>query len=291
MTSTYRLVGSNGTVIEFDNISYMITQDTISGLSGYPVEYASVAPPGFIGEIVNSATMLPREISLSCVVLGSGRQELEARRLKLISALSPLNGSCQFIWHQENGSDYCINVMPSEGCPDFEIGTDHTDISWECTLTFTAHDPTWRGLNSSGTQFFGKVKSFSLPFSYPFSVGIEVNDTTITNTGSAPAPVVIELNGALYQPIVLQNVTTNQTITVKKNILEGERLVIDTSDDNLSVTHYDTDNVATDALHYCSIGSDFWQLQPGANEIHHIAAQAGDTATGFITYYNRWMGV
>lgn len=288
MNETYRIIGSNGDVIEFDDVIYSVSRDTVEGLAGYPVEYDTTAPPGYTGEVVNSTALLPRTITLSAVVWGNGRTELETNRARLISALNPLLGSCVFVWKQNGGAEYLLDAVPDEGSPSFATGTAPDARSWEFTLTLVAHNPTWRAATPTEVDIMSRG-GFRLPFTIPFTLGEQQPEFYIDNNGTAPTPVRIELHGGITAPIVFTNETTGEKITVRKNVLEGERLIIDTSDDNLSVTHIDAEGTETNALHYCSIGSVFWQLVPGTNLIKSEISHFGAEYSGTLTYTQRWV--
>jgi len=289
---TYYLRSSNwDDIIAFDDLSYTITQDNLSGLAGYPVEYDTTSPPGYIGSVVNSTTFLPREINLHVIVWGNGREELEQRRQRLINAVNPVaDQQARFVWYQESKAAYYLDVVPAEGSPNFEVGTNNDAHSWECDLTLIAHDPTWHSYEEREEHIIGDRKGFKLPLKFPFTLGINSPYSYPVNVGNIPASVNIVITGAIYQPIVLENKTTNQKITIRKDVLEGETLTIDTSDDNLSVIHKTSAGVETNALHYCSVGSEFWKLNPGDNEIYYEAASLGAAAKGILYYRPRWTG-
>lgn len=288
---TYTLIGSNQDRIDFNNVDFMILVDGLSGFAGYPVDYEVTSPPGYVGEVINSATVNRRDISLSVVVLGSGRERLEANRLRLINALNPLNGTCKLIWHAEDNNDYYLTLTPDAGCPDFSIGTSHDATKWPCTLRMIAHNPCWQSEYNTSIEIIGDKNRFVLPFDpgrYP--IADDEAYTDIYNRGTMPTPVVISLSGALGSPIVLTNDTTGETITVRQDIGGDEILIIDTSDDNLGVTLVDKNTgVRTDALHRCAIGSKFWQLAPGNNRITYSVGSKGPDPRGMLSYRPRWL--
>ena len=287
--STYAIEGSNGLTIDFNDTDYSVLKDELSGFAGYPVEYDTTAPPGHVGEVVNTATILPREIHLHVVIYGDGRAELERKRKLLVEALNPLNGASKLIWTQEDGTSTYLEVMPSDGYPAFDTGTYHNERAWECDIELIAHDPAWQSSEETEVPIIGIRGLFELPFTMDFQIGEVSPYKTIRNEGNVVCPVVIEATGALYEPIVLQNVTTNQTITIRRDILEGESIVIDTSDENLSVIHTDVHGTRTNALHYCSVGSEFWSLEPGDNVIYYHSELEGGATYGTITFRPRWL--
>lgn len=287
---SYRLESPNGDVIEFDQVSYTILRDNLSGFAAYPVDYEITEPPGFIGAVVNSAVINTRTISLDVLVMGAGRAALEDNRLRLINALNPLNGRCRFVWTAEDQQEYYLDVTPADGSPDFSVGTAHEATMWQCSIDLIAHNPCWMSMDEVEIEIIGERGRFILPFDpVKYRIGDDESKTTITNPGTVDSPVVITLTGALYSPIVLTNTTVNQTMTVRQDIEYDETLVIDTSDDNLSVTLIDGSGERTDALHRCAIGSKFWQLRPGDNIIEYSVGSKGDSPRGVLAYRPRWL--
>lgn len=286
---SYYLIGTNSDHIDFDNKTYMILKDGLSGFAGYPVEYNTTSPPDYIGEVVNHANITPREISLHVVVFGNGRKELEKNRLRLINALNPLAGHAQFCWVAEDGEEYFLDVSPSDGTPDFSNGTRHDAQFWECTLNLIAHDPCWKLNYEELINIIGERNRFILPFDpKKYYISDDETRTVIDNIGNVESPVFILLAGALGSPIVLTNTTTNESITIRYDLQANESLMIDTSDDNLSVT-LRKGSETIDALHYCTVGSQFWKLAVGENVIEYSVGSRGSSPRGYLTFRPRWI--
>lgn len=286
--ATYRIIGSNGDTIVFDNTSYSVMLDELQGLSGYTGEYDTTAPPGFIGEIVNSTVIRPRALVLHVTMWGNGRGALELLRDRLINALNPLLGISKLVWTREDGKTYVLHILPNAS-PEFTTGTDPDAKSWDCILSLISHDPCWYADTPEVITIVGISGGFALPFDFPFDIGSLSTTKEITNDGSAPCPVLIELYGQLTMPIVIENLTTGESITVRKTINAGEKLTIDTSDENLHVTFTDANGNSSNALNYCTVGSVFWQLKIGLNRIRYNVTEEGATASGTITITKRWL--
>lgn len=286
---TYYLEGANGDTVYFDGVNYTILQNMISGLSGYPVVYDQITPPGMIGSIMGSVSAVPKIISLQVAVLGNGRTELERKRLKLITTLNPILGESRFYWEQESGETHYLRVWPVEGSPAWDIGTDPNAQIWIAELHLACLDPCWYASSSVTVDVVGTSEGFSLPFQLPFTLGRLTTTTTIKNPGTAPCPVLINLTGKLVAPIELTNETTGETIIIRKSLHSGESLVIDTADENLHVTFTDADGNESNALHYCTVGSAFWSLPPGDTTFTYRVTEEGPDATGTLTYTPRWM--
>lgn len=291
MNAIYAIIGSNGSTVEFDNQAYSISQMMISGFAGYPVSYDTSSPPGHTGEVLNSVSIVPRKISCSVRIWGDNRAQLEALREHLINALNPILGKSQFCWRREDGRVFVLDVVPEPDSPTFTKGTDNQPKYWDCTLTLVAHNPAWRTAEPEVVPIVGIGGGFTLPFTLPFTLGTKNTTVTINNTGTIDTPVLIQLRGRLDAPITIQNQTTGEIITIREDLGSNEILEIDTSDDNLHVTHTTAEGVTTDALHFCSVTSKFWHLQPGQNVITYNADDESDLASGTLTYYQRWAAI
>lgn len=287
MNDTYTLVGSDGSVIVFDDIDYAILRDSLKGLSGYPAEYDVSYSAGHIGALVSSTHLIERTITLHVMIFGNGRADLESKRLRLIKAVNPLCGPARLYWSRESGDRYYIKVRPAEGSPRFTKGTGHRASRWDADLELICHDPSWYSAESHDHEFIRLTSGFSLPFTLPFTLGNLSPEFMIDNTGSAPVPVYIELHGRLTAPIRLTNETTGETIVIRISLAEGETLEISTDKDDLYVRFIDAEGVAYNALYYCSVGSRFWQLALGPNRISTMITRIYDSASGKIRWRNR----
>lgn len=292
MNETYYLEGSNGDLIEFDDENYAILRESITGLSGMPVEYDVSHSPGFIGGSVQSVSVLEREVSLQVAVMGAGREAIEELRARLIAALNPLHGDSKFHWRRANGDDYYLRVRPDSSYPAFTTGTDSSPKHWDCDLTLICHDPCWYSNEEIQREFVKPDDGFKLPVQFPFTLGNRVPTREVINNGTLPTPMHIEFHGQIRAPITLTNTTSGKSMTIRRDIAEGETLTINTSQDDIFVTvTNDETGETTNALYYCTIGSQFWQLEPGLNVIEELFAQVYDSASGILTYRERYIGI
>lgn len=91
---------------------------------------------------------------------------------------------------------------------------------------------------------------------------------TVENTGTVDTPPVIVVYGPSVNPVI-ENVTTGKTTDLGNGggltILEDERVEIDVA--NLTITHFDVDDVETDASGYMTSVSEWIYLDPGENDL------------------------
>lgn len=289
---TYELIGTNGDHIYFDNThNYMLLRDGLSGLAGVPFETDMISSPGQIGSLVASMAIEPREFSFRCVVLGNGRKELESKRQRLVRALNPLGGNnCVFIWNRADGSRCLLNCIPDSGTPEFRAGTAPNAKEWSCYVDMIAPDPCWYLDTESTYPLRGFTGGWSLPLKLPINFGGVGTTVSINNIGDTPTPCTIELRGKLVDPVIT-NASTGDEIVVRRTIEDGETLLINTGFGKKSVTHIDVDGVARNAMHYVTIGSRFFLLEPGNVKLRYTASEEGKNAIGYVRYTPRWLGL
>ena len=127
-------------------------------------------------------------------------------------------------------------------------------------------------------------------FSFPLSFGTVGQTLDIENYGDLESPVFIRMIGPLKNP-VLENVTTGQRISITREILEGESLEINTAFGKKSVTIIDSNNNRSNAFHYVSPDSEFWQIVPGLNTVSYAATEESSSSAVTISFYHRYAGV
>ena len=286
-TNVYELIGSNGDTIIFDNVHYAVLRDNLEGFSGYPIEMNYISPPGHIGDKQTNLRFTRRVLSLSIATIGNSMVNLDALRDRLIRALNPANGESKFIWHKTDETSVFINVVPDSGYPAFG-GVDPDNWIREADLDLVAQDPCWYALEEL-VQYplRGFTGGFSLPFSLPVSFGTVGGSLTITNPGDVPSGCTITVHGRMVTPVIT-NETTGETITIKQTVDTGEILTITTYDGNRTVTLTNAFGVVTNAMHYVTIGSSYWQIHPGGNVMSITAAEADTDAVAYVSYIPRY---
>lgn len=287
MTATYELIGSNCDRIAFDGVEFGVSRDNLEGMSGYPIDVDYQHLPGQVGSYHDSIDIIERVITMRIAVFGLGRVALEGKRKRLIRALNPLNGKSTLIWHKANGESVYIQVYPDKDSPNFGQGTAPEATIWEGDLDLVAEDPCWYRLQDTVLYpLRGYEGGFSVPFSLPLSFGTISTSVTIDNPGDIPSGCTIQIHGMMVNPVI-SNLTTGESISIKRTIATGEILTITTGDDAQSAALTSADGTVTNALHYVSIESDFWHIWPGTNTLQILAADADAAAVAYVSYIPR----
>lgn len=109
---------------------------------------------------------------------------------------------------------------------------------------------------------------------------------TVTNTGNAYAPVVLQITGPLTGPATILNQTNNESITIIQSLSAGQILEIDTRD---HVVTLDGDSVGKRSM--VDVLADWTLLAPGDNSFSFV--DDGDTtsdASLAVYYRSAWLG-
>jgi hypothetical protein len=164
-----------------------------------------------------------------------------------------------------------------------------TQITFEAfDPLYTDEDPTELTVSSgAGTFTFPLNITDEFEFNYLNSDGV-----VIENAGDVETPVIITVDGPITAPLVIENLTTEQQITVALDLLDAERLTITTGVSDLDVTKTDLDTgEVINAFSYLDIGgTDFFQLARGPNSIR-VTADGSSVAAAQLSYKNRYVGL
>jgi hypothetical protein len=112
----------------------------------------------------------------------------------------------------------------------------------------------------------------------------------VENTGGDGAPILITITGFVDTPTVW-NQTTGEFITLNTSIAAGERVEINTDDNNLTIDLIDADGIRTDIFYRMSIDSTLFKLAAGENVIEYTAIDQDDFSTVTFTYSELFAGI
>lgn len=122
--------------------------------------------------------------------------------------------------------------------------------------------------------------TFDLVFDLIFGGGGSFGSATLTNSGTATAPVVIRINGPVTNPTV-RNVTTGQSLTLTATLASGDYIDVDTAARTVLL------NGTADRYSYLTTPQ-WWGIQPGANEIRYFA-DVTTASTATVTFRSAWV--
>ena len=150
--------------------------------------------------------------------------------------------------------------------------------------------PFWLDTFIEGEEFSYLMGGISFRLKIPTTFSYRGKRKTVINSGDVDAPVSIEFYGPGTNPVIY-NETTDEFVKVKKELVEGEILKIDTSFGKKRVEIERTDNTKENAFGYIDLDSVFWQLIPGENILSYESNNDSEKTRVKITYKNRYVGV
>lgn len=212
-----------------------------------------------------------REIGLDFLIVANAEAretygDVSRMREHVASILNPKLGPGVLTY--ENERIVRLITCVADSVPQFNDGGDRTEMIQNGSVNFIAPDPYWKSTKIEEEPAFKPL--FQFPFSGPFQMGLQQDKRIINNDGNAPTPIFIEFHGPATNPKIINN-TTGEFIHVKQNLLEGERMIIDTSADNKTVCFVSEDGTSRNVFHWITLDSTLFNLQIGENEIEYTA--------------------
>lgn len=224
---------------------------------------------------------------LEFIIEAKDYKELSRLRKYANSVFNPkINGVFKITIDDE---DYQLNAIP-EHLPMFAIGSDDAVGKKQTTsVDFMCPNPYWQSESVTGEPAF--EPRFHFPFkNKPFIMGIQRDRRIIDNDGDAPTPLQVEFFGPAENPKII-NRTTGEYIKVNQTLEEDEKMMIDTTDGIKSVFFVDEEENERDVFNWIDLGSTFFDLVVGENDIEYTADSDIQGATVDITYKKYYVGV
>jgi hypothetical protein len=262
---------------------------SIGGFGGSPVILQTMKAPFQDGQTLVDQLLDSRDISLTLTIFGADKQDVYEKRRKLSRLFNPKLGEGTLTWQRED-ANYSIKVVPDVSSPEFPGGDGVGTTYQKVLLYLKAPDPALFDPNEEHWTLASFVGGITFPFSFPVSFGTVGQTLTIENKGDINTPVFISFKGPLRNP-VLENKTTGKKISITRELFAGETLEVNTAFGQKSVQIVNADGTRSNAFHYVSPDSEFWNLIPGDNEVSYAATEeSGDSAVNLF-FYHRYVGV
>ncbi|MBH0166281.1 phage tail family protein [Fictibacillus sp. 7GRE50] len=273
---------SRGDSIEFYLSPFFI--NSLTGIGEVTTDLQSQKSPFQDGDTYIDTLLQPRFINLEGEILESSVSENKDRRRELTRICNPKLGLGKITFEMD-GEVKEINGTLDGGVFFPERGENHYQnfmITWKCP------NPYWKSLNITEEPTFEPL--FQFPFEGTFEMGMQRDKRIIINDGDAPAPVLIEFYGPAVSPIITNN-TTGEYIKVNKTLAEDEFMRVDTTPGNKSVEFVAPDGTVKNVFNWIDLGSTFFQLSIGENEIEYSADSDIQGAIVNISYNKLYIGI
>lgn len=270
-----------------------------AGTAELPVAHQTVRAPYQDGVTRLDTNATERTVTFDIMIIADSLESLQTKIATLTAALNPLSGGGWLYFYKEDGTTYYLRAIP-DNTPLLST-TERGLYHQRATITFIAHDPFWY---TSGTSTNLSLSIVGHPF-FPF-YGVSQSVTRPTkhimgstsprgyaiNTGNWPTAITCIIYGEITDP-VLTNITTGDYMSFTGTIASGERLVFTTGYGNQSCRHYtsSTDTTGTNAFSYVNIGSTFFLLHSGSNELVLTYLSAAAPASAVISWESKYTGI
>ncbi|MCM3316187.1 phage tail family protein [Rummeliibacillus stabekisii] len=277
---------SRGESIEFGDSPFYL--QSIEGLGEVSAQIQTQKSPYMDGSSFLDAILDERDIDIDFMIsypFGTYEDISKARAL-IAKVCNPKLGPG--LLRYEN--DYVVRVINAvaDSVPSFPDNGGRTTVLQKGQLSFVANNPYWKSLSIEEEPAFKPL--FQFPFSQPFQIGLQQDKRILNNDGDAPVPLFIEFYGPALNPVIKNN-TTGEFIKVNQELLEGERMVIDTSEENRAIYFIDDQGNARNVFHWIDLASDFFKLQIGENEIEYTADNDIQGAIFNLTWQKQYNAV
>lgn len=276
-----------GQQIEFSIRSSFFLQN-IDGISGLKNIIYQNKGMGQDGSTYMGSTLGNRNI----VIQGAITENKEQNRIKLLSIINP-KLKAKLIYADGNIKKYVECVV--ETAP-----TITKDYNPKYQISLLCPNPYWRDTAESKKQIVLWKGDFHFPLIIPQDKGIIIGHrepsliVNIENNGQVKTGMVIEFyaRGTLKNPSLF-NVNTREFIKVNKEMVAGEKIIVNTNYGKKKITQ-DINGVKTDILNYLDIvggGDTFLQLDVGDNLFRYNADENLNNLEVSIYFSPQYLGV
>ena len=226
-----------------------------------------------------------RVITLTFAIFGDTQQEIFDRRALVNQKFNSRLGLGTLRFDQVDGNTYCLDVITKSINFTKSIESSYTIA----VIQLIAPNPFWYDPTQIERIMVGFSEGFSFPFSFPISFGTVGTQITISNSGNVETPILIYFYGEVVNPTV-QNLTTDEEISIIQTIPDGDILIINTAFGEKSVLIL-SGGEYNNAFEYVDPDSVFWKLKPGDNVVRYTVSSEGENAQCRLYYYKRFSGV
>lgn len=226
LSKTFRYVNDIGEelIFEYDH-GFLINKPV--GIDTVSISHNRAQGIGQVGATIQSSNVQPRPVNISGRLVGSSQADNKERLLSVIRPDIP---------GKLYADDYYLNVNVTE-TPTIGPEPDFADFQFSLLAPY----PYWLHDDSASATMSGIRKGFKFPWniSRPYRFGEIVRDAFINifNGGQVPVPftAILTANDAVSWPKIT-DAETGKFLLIKKNLVVGERLVIEHTHERTYVT-------------------------------------------------------
>lgn len=164
------------------------------------------------------------------------------------------------------------------------------------TFTLFAPYPFWRTAEEKADEIVGLTKIFKFPWNisvpYRFSEYSAASYISLINDGTVPSRWRAEFYaGAPMSRPRIENMITGAYVQINKDMEIGEKIIIDTTGQELTVTGVSLEGEEQSLFEYLDIDSDPFELMVGDNLVRGSATSGGANLRAKIYHHDYFSGV
>lgn len=283
-------VNSRGqSVILGDNAPFILTK--IEGTGAANVNIQTQKAPFQDGETYIDNMLEPRAVAIEIMILADNEKEMVENRRKILQAFNPKMGQGTLIYEYGEIKKEIKGI--SELAPVFPDVDDFKDTMQPGLIQLYCPEPFWLDTFIESEEMADWVGGFGFILQLPtmFAGRSSRQNKVIHNGGDVDTPIIFEFLGAATNPKIV-NADTGEYIKINRTIGDNEKLIITTEFGNKKVILKNTTTEEeTNAFSWIDLGSTFFQLKPGDNQLTYDADEGKENAKVWIRWRNRYVGV
>jgi len=261
-------INSRGENIELFGRPYRLTR--VEGLGDVGADVQTQKAPYQDGESLIDTVLEPRFMTLELKIVGTDLADVEEKRRRLSTVFNPKLqlGTLRYV----RGDMVREIKVVAESVPVFPDGPTNRGRTFQKVLiNMVAPNPYWQSPTIEEQPAYEDL--FEWPSDYwelgddgdiYFEMGLQRTERIIFNDSDRPIPFQVDFYGPAERPMI-ENRTTGEFMQINRRLEENEILKIDT--DEKSVIFVDQEGNETNVFNWLDLGSTFFDLQLGENEI------------------------
>lgn len=252
--------------------------------------------PGQMGESLMSTSLGTRHIKIIGWVVATSELEMDSLKSALNSFVSPqeqldlLYDKYVLRFSPDNTVQYSVNI------------SENNEILCKFQIVGTAYDPLFKD-SSENHLLFATTQGM---FHFPLVISSELDEggvifgartdsliADVINKGavSTGIRVVFKAKGTLVNPTLIK-INTQEKISIKKTMVAGEEIEINTNVGSKSVVGRLSEvSEYTNYFVYRTLDSKWLNLQPGKNSFRYDADDGVDNLDVFIYFQDKYLEV
>jgi len=292
-TTTITWIPTSGSQIILNNeVNYYTLVGMLGALSPM-YTFVEERFPELYGTYIKSLNVEPRTLTIPLKLVGTTLTDLKEKQENLLVALNPILGQGVLKFQYGSTIRYldCYYAGGLEGNDSLEMGS---ITWWKSVVRFYAPTPYFYSdtLETSYTLDAGAGDPFLGDPFFPMSIQESnvLGTSDIDNTGQILSWPIFTLTGP-GSSIELVNETSGESLILSGSggltLSGGEEVVINTHPGEKTVTKSSN---GANYFKYLSIGSIFWSLAPGVNEISIEVSGSTSQTEILLAYESRYIG-